>query len=84
VPEEDDDEPILGGDVEVESTDRGDPGGKRRRRRRRRGGRGAQDEDNGLPSYTVSDAPLLVTTDEEESLLPGIERRPAKASFSAC
>lgn len=67
VPEEDDDEPILGGgDVEVDSSDRAESvGGKRRRRRRRRGGRGGLDEDNGLPSYTVSDAPLLADTDEE-------------------
>jgi hypothetical protein len=66
--EDDDDEPIFGretaepaaaaaaGDV---GGDRG-PGGGRRRRRRRRG-RGAGDEPrgggDGLPSYTVSDAP---------------------------
>lgn len=62
VPEEDDDEPILGGDLETEAVERtpaGDAGGKRRRRRRRRGGRTGGDEDSGLPSYTVSDAPLL-------------------------
>src|SRR4051812_4020985 len=60
VPEEDDDEPILGGDLETETVDRSpDAGGKRRRRRRRRGGRSGGDEDSGLPSYTVSDAPLL-------------------------
>src|SRR3954468_12859177 len=70
VPEEDDDEPILGGDLETEAVERssGDAGGKRRRRRRRRGGRTGGDEDNGLPSYTVSDAPLLapLASDVEE------------------
>jgi hypothetical protein len=66
VSEDDDDEPILGGDSELDSADRSDgAAGKRRRRRRRRGGRSAQDEDNGLPSYTVSDAPLLADVDDD-------------------
>jgi restriction endonuclease Mrr len=66
VSEDDDDEPILGGDSELDSADRSDgAAGKRRRRRRRRGGRSAQDEDNGLPSYTVSDAPLLAEVDDD-------------------
>jgi hypothetical protein len=66
VSEDDDDEPILGGDAELDSADRSDgAAGKRRRRRRRRGGRSAQDEDNGLPSYTVSDAPLLADVDDD-------------------
>ncbi len=69
VSEDDDDEPILGGDAEVETSDRTDATGKRRRRRRRRGGRSAQDEDNGLPSYTVSDAPLLLDGDDEVAVV---------------
>jgi hypothetical protein len=80
VPEDDDDEPILGGDIEAETSERVEPGGKRRRRRRRRGGRSGPDEDNGLPSYTVSDAPLLSETDEEPAAaVPRAEpnRRPA-------
>lgn len=81
VPEDDDDEPILGGDVETEASDRVEPGGKRRRRRRRRGGRSGPDEDNGLPSYTVSDAPLLTETDDEAapSARGDANRRPAEA-----
>jgi hypothetical protein len=81
VPEEDDDEPILGGDAETETSDRAEPGGKRRRRRRRRGGRSSQDEDNGLPSYTVSDAPLLVDSDDEAAppARADANRRPVEA-----
>jgi hypothetical protein len=88
VSEEDDDEPILGGEAETESLDRSDGTGKRRRRRRRRGGR-TQDEDNGLPSYTVSDAPLLAEPDEElgtRSAEPGRrtpEARPGELSSRA-
>jgi hypothetical protein len=80
VPEEDDDEPILGGDVDAETSERVEPGGKRRRRRRRRGGRSSQDEDNGLPSYTVSDAPLLTDSDEDAapSARADANRRPAE------
>ena len=70
VSEDDDDEPILGGDAEVDTADRSDATGKRRRRRRRRGGRSTQDEDNGLPSYTVSDAPLLQEGDDEVAVAP--------------
>jgi hypothetical protein len=62
--EEDDDEPIFGREPEAAATaseDRGsDPGGRRRRRRRRRGGRPEETVvggGDGLPSYTVSDAP---------------------------
>jgi hypothetical protein len=66
VSEDDDDEPILGGDAELDSVERTDGAGKRRRRRRRRGGRSAQDEDTGLPSYTVSDAPLLALDADED------------------
>lgn len=79
VPEDDDDEPILGGDVDVEAGERVEPGGKRRRRRRRRGGRGGQDEDNGLPSYTVSDAPLLSEVDDEPVLEADAHRRSPEA-----
>lgn len=79
VPEDDDDEPILGGDVDVEAGERVEPGGKRRRRRRRRGGRGGQDEDNGLPSYTVSDAPLLSEPDDELALEADAHRRSPEA-----
>jgi hypothetical protein len=62
--EEDDDEPIFGREPEAAaaaSEDRAsDPGGRRRRRRRRRGGRPEETVvggGDGLPSYTVSDAP---------------------------
>jgi hypothetical protein len=61
--EDDDDEPIFGREPEAAaaaSDDRGDPGGRRRRRRRRRGGRPEETVvggGDGLPSYTVSDAP---------------------------
>src|SRR5687768_5128400 len=62
--EEDDDEPIFGREPEAaaaSSEDRaGEAGGRRRRRRRRRGGRGEETVvagGDGLPSYTVSDAP---------------------------
>jgi hypothetical protein len=80
VPEDDDDEPILGGDADAETSERVEPGGKRRRRRRRRGGRSSQDEDNGLPSYTVSDAPLLTEADDEApSARADTHRRPAEA-----
>jgi restriction endonuclease Mrr len=79
VPEEDDDEPILGGDIEAEASDRAEPGGKRRRRRRRRGGRSSQDEDTGLPSYTVSDAPLLSGEPDDDAVAsapaPELNRR---------
>lgn len=62
--EEDDDEPIFGRESNEPAAaavgDAAGPGGGRRRRRRRRG-RGAGDEarggGDGLPSYTVSDAP---------------------------
>jgi hypothetical protein len=76
VPEDDDDEPILGGDIEAETVDRAEPGGKRRRRRRRRGGRSGPEEDNGLPSYTVSDAPLLSDPDDDSAPRPEANRRP--------
>jgi hypothetical protein len=66
VPEDDDDEPILGGDDDVVTAERIEPGGKRRRRRRRRGGRTGQEEADGLPSYTVSDAPLLGAEPDED------------------
>jgi restriction endonuclease Mrr len=81
VPEDDDDEPILGGDADAETSERIEPGGKRRRRRRRRGGRSSQDEDNGLPSYTVSDAPLLADSEEEAapSARADTNRRPPEA-----
>jgi len=80
VPEDDDDEPILGGDADTEASERVEPGGKRRRRRRRRGGRSGQDEDNGLPSYTVSDAPLLADSEDEAapSARADGNRRPAE------
>jgi restriction endonuclease Mrr len=82
VPEDDDDEPILGGDAEAETTERVEPGGKRRRRRRRRGGRSGPDEDNGLPSYTVSDAPLITAEpDEEAPPRPDAHRRPEGRPF---
>ncbi|HTV21596.1 MAG TPA: HTH domain-containing protein [Polyangiaceae bacterium] len=87
VPEDDDDEPILGGDADTETSERIEPGGKRRRRRRRRGGRSSQDEDNGLPSYTVSDAPLLTESDDEAAQSTRSDanhRRPAEPrSFDA-
>ncbi len=89
VPEEDDDEPILGGDLEVDSAERAPSdagGGKRRRRRRRRGGRSGGDEDTGLPSYTVSDAPLLTEVSDEEGAAAlasnDAGRRPAEARDS--
>ncbi len=53
--EEDDDDPIFGGEGE-EAERPGDREGGRRRRRRRRRGRGAADN-GGMPSYTVADAP---------------------------
>ena len=61
--EDDDDEPIFGRepDAAAASEERGgEGGGRRRRRRRRRGGRGEETVvggGDGLPSYTVSDAP---------------------------
>jgi hypothetical protein len=61
--EEDDDEPIFGREAEEPAGEGAQPqqGSGRRRRRRRRGGRGAGEErvsgGDGLPSYTVSDAP---------------------------
>ncbi|HTQ07166.1 MAG TPA: HTH domain-containing protein [Polyangiaceae bacterium] len=61
--EDDDDEPIFGREAEEAPAEGGaaQPAGGRRRRRRRRGGRGAPEErvagGDGLPSYTVSDAP---------------------------
>jgi hypothetical protein len=62
--EEDDDEPIFGREAPGEpSSEGGDRGagadGTRRRRRRRRRGRGGEERaaGDGLPSYTVSDAP---------------------------
>src|SRR5689334_3352400 len=66
--EEDDDEPIFGRESEEAPSEGGaaQPGAAgRRRRRRRRGGRSAGEErssgvgggGDGLPSYTVSDAP---------------------------
>jgi HB1/ASXL restriction endonuclease-like protein with HTH domain/restriction endonuclease len=81
-PEDDDDEPILGGDSETEASERpGDAGGKRRRRRRRRGGRSNQGEDEGLPSYTVSDAPIVDTIDDEDAAplleADAVEREPS-------
>jgi hypothetical protein len=86
VPEDDDDEPILGGDDDVVTTERTEPGGKRRRRRRRRGGRTGQDEADGLPSYTVSDAPLLSgEPDEEVAVAPRADsnRRSEPRSFDS-
>jgi hypothetical protein len=62
--EEDDDEPIFGRETDEIPSVGGDAqqaAGGRRRRRRRRGGRGGPEErpgaGDGLPSYTVSDAP---------------------------
>jgi hypothetical protein len=61
--EDDDDEPIFGREPEaaaaaVTSDDRQGDAGRRRRRRRRRGGRVEEVAgSDGLPSYTVSDAP---------------------------
>jgi restriction endonuclease Mrr len=67
--EDDDDEPILGGDDAPEPSERQDgAGGKRRRRRRRRGGGSGRmnaGEDDGLPSYTVSDAPIVGSLDDD-------------------
>jgi hypothetical protein len=63
--EEDDDEPILGAEDEDEgeAVDRGDESGGRRRRRRRRrrpgDGPGAGGGGDDLPTYTVSDAPIV-------------------------
>lgn len=59
--EDDDDEPILGMDDEDDAlpaaeADGGSRGGRGRRRRRRRRG-GEREEGDGLPTYTVSDAP---------------------------
>lgn len=73
VPEEDDDEPILGAEVETETSERVDGVGKRRRRRRRRGGRVSPVEDEGLPSYTVSDAPLVDSLEEEVEITAPLE-----------
>ncbi|NRA34520.1 MAG: restriction endonuclease [Polyangiaceae bacterium] len=69
--EDDDDEPIFGSASEDSDEERTDGDGRRpRRRRRRRGGRGSESngsgngngggggDDDGLPSYTVSDANL--------------------------
>ncbi len=87
-PEEDDDQPIFGGpEEETESeAEGGDSKREGRRRRRRRRGRGKRDEDvavsNGgeeedLPGYTVSDAPV---DDEEGVQVARPEReRPSQA-----
>ncbi len=61
--EDDDDEPIFGREAEEAGAEGAQPqqGSNRRRRRRRRGGRSGPEErvsgGDGLPSYTVSDAP---------------------------
>ncbi len=56
--EADDEEPILGGPDEAAPSEEGDDDGRRRRRNRRR--RRGEDDRSGLPSYTVSDAPVDV------------------------
>ncbi len=56
--EADDEEPILGGPDEAAPSEEGDDDGRRRRRSRRR--RRGEDDRSGLPSYTVSDAPVDV------------------------
>jgi len=81
--EEDDDEPIFGREAEEASAD-GAPaqqGGNRRRRRRRRGGRSGAEErvsgGDGLPSYTVSDAPADLPVLEADAGLRDQPRREA-------
>ncbi len=79
--EEDDDEPIFGREAEEVSAE-GVPaqaGGNRRRRRRRRGGRNGVEErvsgGDGLPSYTVSDAPADLPVLEADAGLRDHPRR---------
>src|SRR5690606_16215212 len=67
-PEEDDDEPIFGAEPE-EDEDKQERGTRRRRRRRRRSRAEveANDSDDDLPSYTVSDVPEGIQLDELEA-----------------
>jgi hypothetical protein len=82
--EEDDDEPIFGKESEEAAVDgaAGQPsaGAGRRRRRRRRGGRSGAPEErsggDGLPSYTVSDAPADLPVLGADEALPREEARP--------
>ena len=79
--EEDDDEPIFGREAEEVSAEGApaQPGGNRRRRRRRRGGRNGVEErvsgGDGLPSYTVSDAPADLPVLEADAGLRDQPRR---------
>jgi hypothetical protein len=80
--EEDDDEPIFGRESDETPSAGGDAqqaAGGRRRRRRRRGGRSAGEErsggGDGLPSYTVSDAPADLPVLGEADSRPREEAR---------
>ncbi len=79
--EEDDDEPIFGREAEEPAAEgaAAQQGGSRRRRRRRRGGRTAAEErvagGDGLPSYTVSDAPADLPLITEAEPRPREEQR---------
>jgi HB1, ASXL, restriction endonuclease HTH domain/Restriction endonuclease len=85
--EDDDDEPIFGGAAEAAPTANDaaalDANGSRRRRRRR--GRGRPGEERGgddLPSYTVSDAPAVLSpelTQELEARVSNGEPRAERA-----
>jgi len=89
--EDDDDEPIFGKEAEEGAAVDGAAGqasaGGRRRRRRRRGGRSAPGEErsggDGLPSYTVSDAPADLPVLGADEALPREEGRPEEARRSS-
>jgi hypothetical protein len=82
--EEDDDEPIFGRESDESAPSAGgdaqQAAGGRRRRRRRRGGRGGAEErtggGDGLPSYTVSDAPADLPLLGEADARPREDIRP--------
>jgi hypothetical protein len=90
--EDDDDEPIFGREPEAAGAvggagavddGQGESGGRRRRRRRRRGGRIEEVAgSDGLPSYTVSDAPAELAAAvalEVERKEPERRREPPRA-----
>jgi hypothetical protein len=87
--EEDDDEPIFGRESEEAAPVEGgagqaSAGGNRRRRRRRRGRGGVEERSggDGLPSYTVSDAPADLPVLGADEALPREEGRQREESRS--
>ncbi|MDX2055344.1 MAG: HTH domain-containing protein [Polyangiaceae bacterium] len=81
--EDDDEEPILGGpDPVAAPADGGDEDGRRPRRNRRR--RRGDEDRSGLPSYTVSDAPIeaVVAALGESSALSATEEGTLRPDFA--